>query len=519
VRSIWTRLRRISPWVGLALVMAVAVFVRNAWICEDAYINFRSVEQVFAGRGPIWNPHERVQVFTSPLWFGLLTLVRLFTADVYLSTLLLSFSLWLACLAIVRRLVVLPRAFFLVVLALLATNGVSDFTSSGLENPLLYLLLAAFVFFFARTLALIPETTPEQGRAALLPLWFVSGLVLLTRLDQMFLVAPAVVGATWYWRRSLTWRERLKLAVVGGGPLLLWTIFSVIYYGFPFPNTAYAKLNTGLDEWALLKQGVKYFLASLGRDTLCLVGLGTFIWWTRRRCGWRLLAVGVVMQLAYVAWIGGDFMLGRFLAGPYLVAVLAMAVLGHRGWSGRRVLWIPLVLYAVLFWHTPFNSPLHHERPGLDLGVVDERGFYNEELSLWQYLACSRSGRAFPDMPWREQGEEFGRGKWVIVVGANVGIFGYAAGTDKIIIDRLALTDPLLARLPVTGTWRVGHYPRAVPDGYLAYVMREKNSHLPDRELQNLANDMALITRSPDLFSGARWRAIWRQNLPPAWQQ
>ena len=62
--------------VGAAYALAIWIFVKNAWVAEDAYIIFRSVEQVFAGNGPVWNSHERVQAFTSPLWFGLLVLSR-----------------------------------------------------------------------------------------------------------------------------------------------------------------------------------------------------------------------------------------------------------------------------------------------------------------------------------------------------------------------------------------------------------------------------------------------------------
>ena len=67
--------------VGAAYAFAAWVFLKNAWVVEDAYIIFRSVEQVFAGNGPVWNPHERVQAFTSPLWFGLLVLSRIVSAD------------------------------------------------------------------------------------------------------------------------------------------------------------------------------------------------------------------------------------------------------------------------------------------------------------------------------------------------------------------------------------------------------------------------------------------------------
>ena len=91
------------------------------------------------------------------------------------------------------------------------------------------------------------------------------------------------------------------------------------------------------------------------------------------------------------------------------------------------------------------------------MGVADERGIYNDALSLWQYLDCRRDGRRFPDMVWRREGEEYRAGDQPSVVVGNIGVFGYYAGTEKIIIDGMALSDPLLARIPVTGGWLVGH--------------------------------------------------------------
>ena len=46
---------------GYALI--IWFFIRNACVTEDAYIIFRSVEQLFAGNGA--EPNERVQAFTS----------------------------------------------------------------------------------------------------------------------------------------------------------------------------------------------------------------------------------------------------------------------------------------------------------------------------------------------------------------------------------------------------------------------------------------------------------------------
>jgi hypothetical protein len=41
--------------------------------------------------------------------------------------------------------------------------------------------------------------------------------------------------------------------------LFLWELFSIVYYCFPFPNTAFAKLdNSGQSAAALMSQGLYY---------------------------------------------------------------------------------------------------------------------------------------------------------------------------------------------------------------------------------------------------------------------
>jgi arabinofuranosyltransferase len=52
--------------------------------------------------------------------------------------------------------------------------------------------------------------------------------------------------------------------------LVAWEVFSLVYYGFLFPNTAYAKLNTGIPIVELVGQGTHYFLNSLEWDPVTL---------------------------------------------------------------------------------------------------------------------------------------------------------------------------------------------------------------------------------------------------------
>src|SRR5690242_11614242 len=73
--------RRLVRWVPLAapaLVIAIGGWAHR-WMNEDAYINLRVVDQIFAGHGPVFNAGERIEAATSPLWIVVLVVGRLLT--------------------------------------------------------------------------------------------------------------------------------------------------------------------------------------------------------------------------------------------------------------------------------------------------------------------------------------------------------------------------------------------------------------------------------------------------------
>ena len=86
-------------------------------------------------------------------------------------------------------------------------------------------------------------------------------------MDSLLIYAPALLLAWW---ETPPRGRALGAAALGQLPFILWEIFSLVYYGFPFPNTAYAKLNTGIPRIELLQQGGKYLLSSLRHDPLTL---------------------------------------------------------------------------------------------------------------------------------------------------------------------------------------------------------------------------------------------------------
>jgi len=80
-------------WVLVATVVVCFgyVYLRNAWVGDDAYITFRTIDNLLAGYGLTWNVDERVQVFTHPLWMLLMVALRWITGEFYYTVLVLSF--------------------------------------------------------------------------------------------------------------------------------------------------------------------------------------------------------------------------------------------------------------------------------------------------------------------------------------------------------------------------------------------------------------------------------------------
>jgi arabinofuranosyltransferase len=89
-------------------------------------------------------------------------------------------------------------------------------------------------------------------------------------------------------------------------------------------------------------------------------------------------------------------------------------------------------------------------------------------------------------------------------------MFGYFAGPAVHVVDVLALGDALLARLPSKPNWRIGHFERPVPAGYIATIETGRN-RIEDTTTAMLYERIKAVTQDP-LWSRRRWRAIATLN-------
>lgn len=514
--------------LGVFLAAFAALVIRNAWLSDDAYITFRTVHNFINGYGLTWNIAERVQSYTHPLWMFLLSAAHFFTREIFFTSLILSIVLSLVAAGLIAfrasRSVWLGCAG----LAVLTLSKASiDYATSGLENPLAHLLLVIFLLVYFNVEPLPPFHPPHRGgqRRGGEPLFwlaFLAALGMVNRADMLLLYAPVIL----YMLIKARSVKAVGVVALGFLPFILWELFSIFYYGFPFPNTAYAKLTSALiSRQDLMIEGLHYLHNSLRADTITLLvtGLGMLVPFLARE--WRKLPVvaGMVLYLLYVIYVGGDFMSGRFLTVTLFAAVVLLVSspkLAEKGMAQAMAL-AGVVLVGL---SAPF-SPVRASgeigaRTGTEPGwlhgrsITDERANYYRNTGL---LRAFQQSNPLPDHDWALEGRAAREAVPAVAASAvvekgSVGFYGYFAGPQVYVVDLLGLGNPLLARLPPADPgWRIGHFGRLMPDGYRETLETGEN-RIVDPNLAIYYDKLALVIRD-DLFDSERLREVWKLNV------
>ena len=475
-------------------------------MAEDAFITFRAVDNLLAGHGPVWNIGERVQVYTHPLWYLLLSIGTALTGSSFYVSFLLS---WL-CLAgiawIVSRLIrtqMQNQWGWLAVAILAVSRAFTDYSSSGLENPLVHLLMCLYVWFWL-------SERPLQQRFFTTSLIY--GLVYITRPDGIFLLTPASAYLLYQmFKQKQAWFKSSLLALL---PVIAWETFSIIYYGTPVPNTALAKVNIDYERSVLLTQAYHYFKFNLQNDPLTSAGIILAIVSAlfNRRLLTKLLAAGLVIQLLYICYVGADYMMGRFLSPAILMSVLILILNQYRmvRYEQVQAALVSALLLLTAMVQLPYTLIPNRGFSNGNIypsGMADERGFYYQGLGL--IPVWTKHQGVYPPLKLRNGPVSF-IPENMVLFSCFIGQQAWGLPHKLYVVDPLALSEPFLSRLPAKNGARVGHYERAFPEGFFK-SKRTGQNRLANPVLKSLYADVELATRG-DLWTAERWAAIWRLN-------
>lgn len=481
-------------------VFAIAVITQTvvtSWVDEDAFITFRVVDNFIQGFGLRWNVVERVQAYTNPLWMLLHIPVYAITDNIVVTTSFLGWvcllgSLYLGQLSLGRDLL-RNTALFLCPLLITTTNAA--YFTSGLEGPLLNVLFAGFAW--------VVVCRPKR-------FWFwlsmMTALSMLTRLDAIILYAPmwgVVLRSQW---KNHPWKE----VFWGWAPLLAWLLFSLFYYGFLLPNTAPAKLGGHLPQSDYLRSGVAYaydfLLADPWTAAAIVIALLYLPWlaWRRRdpdTIAAAALAMGIALYCAYIVWIGGAQLSSRMFSLP------AFAVTWLWAWRfpfSQIKVYLAVVGAMWITQHWLAYSPEErHAVPCIAQaqigGVPWAHHMWVRDGAWWQYRLNPPDVAQKPDHAPRD---------FHVMVTNVIGNYGFYTGPYEVIIDPVALSDPLLARLPAASAHleKVGDVTRIIPPGYDRAILGGDMTGFPP-PLAEYYQKIQVITRG-DLWDMERLKTI-----------
>ncbi|MBO4902813.1 MAG: hypothetical protein J5518_08470 [Lachnospiraceae bacterium] len=498
-----------------ALLLFICVITALSWQSDDAYHAYVMAKNLVLGNGFVYNAGERVSATSCPLFTlsiaaGYFVIRKMFVVSLLICVLFSSLAYAIVVKHFCKTKWQVAGSFF----AVTGSAVFISYTSAGLENCLLFLLTALFLKVYLKQ-----ETYRTRE---LLQIAVLVALIAMTRMDAALLVAPMAVYAYLAKREKVPFIKAAGLAVLGLLPFILWELFSVFYYGFFVPNTAFVKLGTGIPEIEYIKRGVIYLLTSAVCDVLLLLIPCFAILVTIFIGKWkeRFLSVGILIYFAYVIYIGGDFMLGRHFTVPFFMGLICLLHIQKNDFYGIKqglmnriaafVLAIGLLCNLVSpvitsqFLFASGNSP-----------IADERAGYFRYTSLFNNtIAYLKTGKLVLRDAWNEAGIEEIRQQERTggILKMVPGITMYY-NSDLYLNDQYALGDPFLSKLPAVReeNWRIGHMWREVPEGYYESAGYNENV-LEDQDLQTYLDVIRLITRGK-LTDPERIRAIIDINL------
>ncbi len=487
--------------IYLFVFIIFIILIRTAWVADDAFLTMRTVDNFVNGYGLRWNVLERVQIYTHPMWMFLLSGVYYFIRDpfpvFYGLTILLSI---IAIHIFGVKFTTSPAKAVVGFSILIFSKAFIDYSTSGLENPLTHLLIVVFLSIFLL----------EEDHQLKIAVWlfFIAALVAFNRMDTLLILIPAL-ALILYENRSI---KMLVYAGLGFLPFILWELFSLLYYGFPFPNTAYAKLGAGISSILLMQRGLRYAADSIQRDpvTLFVIVLGVLLALKSRSIKNILIVLGIILYFLYVIKIGGDFMSGRYFSALLLTAAILILRNIDMGFSKNNLWMLSLIVVLGLSASNPNLS--NHLSPDASIrrfGITDERRVYFRTLALINLDWKTRR----PDHIWVQQGLEHKAKGRLLSIGPANGLFAFYAGPNLHIVDTHGLGDPLLARLPAfnTSDFIIGHFFRTVPEGYWKYK-RSFGDQIKDKNLRGYYQKLSILIHNEKLFSKERLLTIWRFN-------
>ncbi|MBI3661871.1 MAG: hypothetical protein HY234_02325 [Acidobacteria bacterium] len=298
---------------GALIVFLTGAAYHFAYTNDDSYIFFRYARNIVAGHGPVYNVGEWCEGFTSPAWLALLSGTRALGFDLPTASRWLGLTFGILTILLVysscRRVTSDPKVLFLTLFALVTSQFLLSWVSSGMDVALFVAWLALMVHLFA------------GGRTEARWLWIATAVGGWIRPEANIVIAVAwatkLFQAQDHVPSTVTIR---RVAAVLALVALPFVARQFVYHEW-LPMTFYAKSDR------TVRSGIGFLFGAMQ-------SFGPAIWvvalaglWSRRKEQPWLPAVVILFGLYFVA-VGGDILTQRFALFwlPFLMLGLALGL-------------------------------------------------------------------------------------------------------------------------------------------------------------------------------------------------
>lgn len=506
--------------LGLLLCFAFVITIL-AWQSDDSYHGYVMAKHLVEGNGFVYNIGQRASASTGPLYTLIIALFYFITREMFFTSIAVNVLLSTAAFGIIIYAFCKSREqIILAFVALMASPAFVSYTTSGLENCLLFFLVILFIKLYL--------SRESFTALPMLYLALIFAALAMARMDGVLMLIPAIVYVYLMKRKDVSFIGACGLTVLGLLPFILWEVFSTFYFGFPVPNTAYVKLGTDISKLEYIKKGIWYIYYTALNDITVLIIPAIFVLLAFLSRKWKYihLGLGVMLYGLYVIYIGGDFMMGRHFTVLHIISAAGIIALMNemagdnikKAAIYKKVFTSAVVLGGVFsMTFAPFigKEYLVNGKYAPGAAISDERAYYAPTTGLYANVrSLIKEGRMCIEDTWNARSvDEARENGWLGAITENsAGILVYY-NSDIYLNDTYCLGDPFLSKLPAIKQeqWRVGHLRRECPEGYRESVMYGGN-RIEDENLAKYYDIICEMTEGP-LFSKDRIKTVIDWNL------
>ncbi len=446
-------------FVILAGLYGLYQAISLAWVGDDAFISFRYAKNLIDGLGLVYNVGETVEGYTNFLWTVMISGAMLIGLEPILFTQVVGIISYLFTFLILvylsvklsNRSKIKLLVFPLAAIAIMLQYDSQVWATSGLETAwVTFLITLGFAILIL-----------AESRKLFLVAGIIMIMAVLSRPDAMIFY---IIALPYIFLRS---KKSLPNMVYYLLPLVLiylpYWILRYSYYGYPFPNTYYAK--SAYISW--YSQGFIYFWTYIKTYYAFILLLPAIVWTLPRLFRhikseksiteikyriWLLAILFIVPFIFYVVRVGGDFMFARFFIpiAPICFLILETVLFSLNIKTIYKYGIGAIIVLSVLFRWDHFS-----QEDAIISGIIDERTYYPDEKIEQAKIDGERIKKCIEGLD------------------VVVGFFGakamvvYYAEFPVAIECHAGLTDEFIAHQRLKFRRRIGHE-KSAPESYMA---------------------------------------------------